>query len=491
MARVSESESGELSVRASVTERVALAVIGAVGVMLLWSRLAVLSTSFWNDEAYTALNYVNRGPRGIFFGPYNPNNHVLFSVLSWGTTGIVGRFEAAYRVPSVIPALAAVAIVAWWAWRRLGPWVAVAVVVLATVSPVHMGLSPQARGYGLAFLAGAGMLVGAIRASDHGRVTDIAVFAGFALVGIWTLPTFALAFVAQAAVLLLLRRDLRRKTLVACGAVAAASLLFYAPLLGEIATRSRQAGPRLPWYGWVSAPFSHLARPSLAALLPNRLAVRPLVFAIFVALAALACRRLWRRQDRTLLVNLVAPVVATYLALVLARMAVFPRFGSFLLFHVLVLLALGALEVWHLARQHGALRALVAVAAAASVLVGCRHVGQYTQDQPIENFQQVGQVVRGTGINRIVTNSRRPAGLWFYLGRRRVETVQSPSALTALLCSTAPPLVFVDHLHPVYGGPEPDRTCLRRRGAARVHVNQPERGSIDIWVISHSRPGRA
>jgi hypothetical protein len=308
MARVSESESGELSVRASVTERVALAVIGAVGVMLLWSRLAVLSTSFWNDEAYTALNYVNRGPRGIFFGPYNPNNHVLFSVLSWGTTGIVGRFEAAYRVPSVIPALAAVAIVGWWAWRRLGPWVAVAVVVLATVSPVHMGLSPQARGYGLAFLAGAGMLVGAVRASDHGRVTDIAVFAGFALVGIWTLPTFALAFVAQAAVLLLLRRDLRRKTLVACGAVAAASLLFYAPLLGEIATRSRQAGPRLPWYGWVSAPFSHLARPSLTALLPNGLAVRPLALAIFVALAALACRRVWRRQDRALWRQETAPL---------------------------------------------------------------------------------------------------------------------------------------------------------------------------------------
>ena len=491
MARVSESESGELTVRASVKERVALAVIGAAGVMLLWSRLAVLSTSFWNDEAYTALNYVDRGPRGIFLGPYNPNNHVLFSVLSWGTTGIVGRFEAAYRLPSVIPALAAVAIVGWWAWRRLGPWVAVAVVVLTTMSPGHMGLSPQARGYGLAFLAGAGMLVGAVRASDHGRGTDIAVFAGFALVGIWTLPTFALAFVAQAAVLLFFRRDLRRLILVACGAVAAASLLFYAPLLGKIATRSRQAGPRLPWYGWVSAPFSHLARPSLTALLPNGLAVRPLVLAIFVALAALACRRLLRCNDQVLLVNLVAPVVAAYLALVVARMAVFPRFGSFLLFHVLVLLALGAVELWHLARHHGTLRALVAVAAAASILVGFRHVGQYTHAGPLEDFQQVGKVVRGTGINRIVTNSRRPAGLWFYLGRRRVEAVQSPTALTALLCSTAAPLVFVDHLHPVYGGPRPDRTCLKRRGATRVHVNQRTRGSIDVWVISHSWPGRA
>jgi hypothetical protein len=488
MARVSESESGGLTVRASAEKRVALAVIGAFAALLLWSRLAVLSTSFWHDEAYTALNYVNRGPRSIFLGHYDPNNHVLFSVLSWGTTGIVGRFEAAYRVPSVIPAIAAVAIVGWWAWRRLGPWVAVAVVVLATVSPVHVHLSPQARGYGLAFLAGAGMLVGADRASDRGRVTDIVVFAGFALVGIWTLPTFVLAFVGQAAVLLL-RRDLRRLTLVACGAVAAASLLFYAPLLGHIATSSPQAGPRLP-YSWVSAPFSHLARPSLGTLLPSWLALQPLVFAIFLALVVLACRRLWRCNDQVLLLNLVAPVVATYLALMVARIVVAPRFGSFLLFHVLVLLALGALEFWQLVRRrHCALRALVAVAAAASVLVGCRHVGQYTQAKPFEDFKHVGEVVRRTGINRVVTNSRRPEGLWFYLGRRRVETVQSASGLTALLCSTAAPLVFVDHRR--FAGPEPDLTCLRRRGAARVHVNQRGRGSIDVWVTSRSLPGGA
>jgi hypothetical protein len=161
-------------------------------------------------------------------------------------------------------------------------------------------------------------------------------------------------------------------------------------------------------------------------------------------------------------------------------MAVFPRFGSFLLFHVLVLLALGAFEVWHLARQRGALRVLVAAAAAVSVLVGFRHVGLYTRAQPVENFQQVGQVVRGTGINRVVTNSTRPEGLWFYVGRPRVETVPSASQLTALLCSTARPVVFVDHHR--FSSAEPDLTCLRRRGAARVHVDQQERGSVDIWV---------
>jgi hypothetical protein len=39
MVRVSERETGEMTVRASLTERVALAVIGAVAVLLVWSRL--------------------------------------------------------------------------------------------------------------------------------------------------------------------------------------------------------------------------------------------------------------------------------------------------------------------------------------------------------------------------------------------------------------------------------------------------------------------
>ena len=39
-----------------------------MGVVLVWSRVANLGTSFWSDEAYSAYYYANRGPRGIFFG---------------------------------------------------------------------------------------------------------------------------------------------------------------------------------------------------------------------------------------------------------------------------------------------------------------------------------------------------------------------------------------------------------------------------------------
>jgi hypothetical protein len=121
--------------------------VAVATLLLCWSRLANLGTSFWNDEAYTAMKYADAGPQAIFGGElYIPNNHVLFSLASWATTNIFGRFEAAYRIWSVLPALVAVVLVAWWARRFFDSVTAVVVVGLATVSEIHLVLAPQARG---------------------------------------------------------------------------------------------------------------------------------------------------------------------------------------------------------------------------------------------------------------------------------------------------------------------------------------------------------
>src|SRR6478609_3318518 len=183
------------------TRLAALIIICVSALVLVWSRLALVNNSLWYDEITTVQDYVSKGPRGIFFGTYIPNNHVLFSLLTWATTEFVGHFEAAYRLWSVVPGLAAVGVVAWWSWRRLGPAAAAGVVVLFTVAPDHLLLTPQARGYGLGMLAGAGMLVAAARASDHADNVDVVAFAAFGLIGIWTLPVFVLTFVAQGAAL--------------------------------------------------------------------------------------------------------------------------------------------------------------------------------------------------------------------------------------------------------------------------------------------------
>src|SRR5207344_2719900 len=111
-----------------------------MGVVLVWTRLANLGTSFWSDEAYSAFYYSGRGPKAIFFDTYVPNNHVLYNLASWATTGAIGRFEASYRIWSVVPGLAAVALAAWWVAKRFGTIAAAVLVILATVSPVHQVL---------------------------------------------------------------------------------------------------------------------------------------------------------------------------------------------------------------------------------------------------------------------------------------------------------------------------------------------------------------
>src|SRR5690242_13573158 len=274
-----------------------LAACAVMLVVLVWSRLANLGTSFWSDEAYSAYYYAGRGPRAIFFSTYVPNNHVLFNLLSWATTGFVGRFEAAYRFWSVIPGIAAVVLAAGWAWRRLGPITATSLVVLATVSPVHLVLTPQARGYGLAMLAAVVMLIGAVRASDHERTRDLVVFAAGALVGTWTLPVFGVAAVFHAAVLVWNPR-LRRRALIATGVVAAASLVFYAPMLTDIVRNADQEfGQRLAVVGMFTGAYHQLAAPTVGNALPadpHGFLNQTATFLVIAALSIVAIVRLWR-----------------------------------------------------------------------------------------------------------------------------------------------------------------------------------------------------
>jgi hypothetical protein len=463
-------------------ERLAVwVVLGAVTALLLWSRLSRLDTSLWHDEVYTISNYIDRGPLSMLFGDYTPNNHMLFSLLSWATTREFGHFEAVYRVWSVMPALAAVALVGWWAWRRLGAVAAVTVVVLTTMSPVHHALAPQVRGYGLGFLAGAGMLVAAARSADRRQNADLALFAVSALVGIWTFPTMAAFFLGHCGVLFAARRDLRKGVLVLSGVVAAASLLFYVGVLGQLVRSSKtDFGPLpLPWHGWVSAPVNDLARPTLDAFFPSRITSAPLVTSVCCALGALGIVRLWRLRDRVLLLQLVVPLVVTYVVFVIGRFWFEPRYGSFLLFQVLVLLAVGVVELWALARRVPMLRVIAVGMLAATTLIGARGVVNDTRRLPYENFQLVAEIVRGSAISRIVTNSARPDGLQYYLGSSRVRVLLRRQV--ALLCFAPGPFVFVQHNG--FGALVPDPACLQQRGAMRVHVTQTIRGSIDIWLV--------
>jgi hypothetical protein len=60
------------------------------------------------------------------------------------------------------------------------------------------------------------MLVAANRISDRGGRRDLALFGALAAMGIWTLPQFAVSFVAHAGVLLVVRRQLTRIRVECC-----------------------------------------------------------------------------------------------------------------------------------------------------------------------------------------------------------------------------------------------------------------------------------
>jgi hypothetical protein len=461
---------------ASWSEVGALVGMVAVVALLVWSRLANLSTSFRHDEAYTVLEFVNRGPRVILFADYHTNNHVLFSLLSWGTTALVGHSEVAYRFWSVVPGLLAVAVLGFWSWRRFAPVAGAAVIVLLTMSALHLELTPQGRGYGLVFLAAAGMLISAVRAADRGRIADLVLFALAGTVGIATYPLFALAFASQA-IALLVRRELRWPIIVGSAVYAGAAVLFYGPFWDVITHGSLTT--EKSGYDWLDAPFSDLARPSLATVMPDWLANTPSLATIFGLLVVLGGRWLWRRRDRTALLQLTVPVVVSSVALMAFRILHIPRYGSFLLVYVIVLMALGVVELSNLVWRYRALRPLIVLITAALILIGSGNVVEQTRRLPYENFKAVGQIVNRSEIERVTTNSSSPQGLQYYIGPTRLE-VQEASALTRLFCYHPGAFIFVDHN---FRSADPDLTCLQLRGSAPVHVPQETRGSIDVWLM--------
>lgn len=480
--------------RGSRTRDFCILMCSLSGLVLVWSRLANLGTSFWSDEAYSAYYYANRGPRGIFFGTYVPNNHVLYNLLSWVTTGAVGRFEAAYRIWSVVPGAAAVALAAWWAWKRLGPIAATALVILATVSPVHLVLTPQARGYGLAMLAGVVMLIGAVRSSDSESTRDIALFAVGAIVGIWTLPVFAVAAVAQAGVLLWDKR-LRKRTLIACGAIAVLSVAWYASMLSGILHNSdQQFGTRLAVVSVVTGAYHHLAAPTIAGGLPfalHSMLSNVATFLVIVLLTLAAVLRLWRRGDRALLAHLLVPIFFVYLVLVIGRFYVQPRFASYLLFHVLLVLAIGVQQCWDLVTGFMPARAVVAIALVILALTGSSRVATLTEAQarvPWENDQFVANMVKAAGLTSVVTDSTHPGALFYYMGgEHHVFALHAAAVENQSYCAFRYRFIFVDDQY--HQTVKPNLKCLTDRHAIKIEVpqqlNPPIRrpGAVTLYLV--------
>ncbi len=107
--------------------------------------------SLTSDEALTYLLYLDSSFNKVFFGAYNPNNHVLHTALCWFSIHLFGLNEFNLRIPSVIAGAVYFNTIFRLASLTFGKRVLhVLAVILLAGNPYLLDFFTVARGYGMA-----------------------------------------------------------------------------------------------------------------------------------------------------------------------------------------------------------------------------------------------------------------------------------------------------------------------------------------------------
>jgi hypothetical protein len=459
------------------------AVLGGV---LLWSRFVGLGHSYASDELMTVTRYVSAGPREILAGAYIPNNHELFSLVGWATTEVLGTSAVGLRLWSAIPFVLGAIIVTGWLHIRVGRLSALLFLFFATLSPLLLDITRQARGYGLAFLAMSVVVVAALEAERSGRTAAIVALCAAGVVGSWTLPHFTIAFLATGAVLVA-TRELRRRMILGLTTSAVAIVGFYAPHLGDIANSSQQRYASPIETAWlVTAPVDQILIPALRDL--DETLVHPGLASLFVAVGlALVIASSPLLRDRMTALLLLTGVVATIVMLWVTNTSVAPRFLSFLLVPLFILLATGTASI--LARFVSTRRPVVRTPIAVAMLAvfAIFGLGQLKNvvTLPREATREAASLIKKTvpPAAPVFAFVPYPRDLEFYLGR----SVQPEAGDTSQeeVCGESVEVALVTQpwiLEP------PKLPCTDRAGVRHYRFKQYARGGrIDVWLIPPKR----
>jgi len=185
------------------------------------------------DEATTYVVYVHHGWSGIFHGPFDANNHILYSILEKFTRQWFGMSEFSLRLPVLMGAGLFL-----WSTARLcatlvpGLWFSLLSFLVVTVNPLTLDFMAAARGYGLALGLFAFALLQFIESIEDPRAPRITV-ASFALgLSVAANLMFVVAAIAAfsvAALFLLRRQQFKLILLAVLPAVITAVALWWAP----------------------------------------------------------------------------------------------------------------------------------------------------------------------------------------------------------------------------------------------------------------------
>lgn len=456
----------------------AIAAYAVLGAVLVATRTIGLDHGLWHDEVVAVVTFIREGPGEILAG--SDLSHELFGVLAWATTSAIGESEVAYRIWSVLPFLAGVAVVTSWLHARLGSLAGLAFLFFVIASPLLLDISRQARGYGLAFLAMGLLVVAALEAARSGRGRSIVAFAVAGVVGTLTLPQLGIAFVATS-LGLLLERGLRARVAIALGVSLLLIAAWYAPHLGEVREASRiEDGVQIGLADLLVSPFHHVLTPALLWI-DGTVVSGTLVWLPLAALAAItmAYSPLLREWSSALVLS--AGVVCTLVVLWIAQAYVIPRYLSYLLVPLLMLVASGVAEIAARLRARPAL--VGSLAATLLVGVAALSFASVVADvlrYPREAYEDAARTVARTPPETpVLVYVRNPEGLVFYLDRpiRMLE----PSQVSGAVCNARQRVVFVTQ---PFGIPDVDVPCLERPGAELYRHRQYARGGqMDVWIV--------
>jgi hypothetical protein len=344
-----------------------------------------------------------------------------------------------------------------------------------------LDITRMARGYGIAFLAMSILVVGALEAERTGRTAAIAFAMAGGLVGSLTLPHFGIAFGATA-VVLLTRADLRARVLIGAGAALIVIGLWWAPHIDDIAgTSLGEYGHRIDVAWIVTAPIDQTLIPAMTEL--DDTFVKPsiasivsvVVFGVLIASSPLLRRR------RTALI-LSSGVATTVTGFWLTDTYVVPRFFSFLLVPLFMLVATGSASVLdRLTSRRAPVRTCAVVAAFALLAFESAplllDVPRLPRDAGSDAAAAINRAVSPTV--PVFAHLVYPRDLAFHLGRAVLPALAPTSART--VCTSNRLVVYVDE---PYLLPPVALPCAGRDGTRHYRFEQYARGGrIDVWII--------
>jgi hypothetical protein len=266
-----------------------------------------------------------------------------------------------------------------------------------------------------------------------------------------------------------------------------AVLAWYWPHLDDLAQNSRQDyGRRIEGAWVVTAPIDQIVVPALGWI--DETLVVPGIASLLLTVAILLLMissPLLRRLDDALI--LCAGAVGTIATVWLTHTYAVPRFFSFLLVPLLMLLASGVARVLEqlVERRRAGVRSVVAVGLVGVAVVLAASNLWRMATLPRDAARDVASAIREdtAPATPVFAYVPYPHDIEFFLGRR-VHLVREPAELAAM-CSSPRDTVFVSHLWLL---PPVDVACTARPGTRHLTFRQYARtGRIDVWLIPPKR----